>query len=303
MPGGVAFRAEGFYDRRVPLRVLIFGPGRVGVAFARRLRAAGCDVLGFVGRDAVRTRAAVDATGIGAPCDAGDHARAHVVVFAVGDGDLAGAVAGAVAAAPPRPCSLWLHTSGRHGLEVFAGIPGIRRGALHPAAPVPVPAATVDPLTGAAGVCVGDVRSMRLLRGLCRRLGLTPVDGHGGDRSLYHAACALAANGLTGLFAAAADAVRASGVVGGADADAVVLGLMRGALAACAADGPVAALTGAVRRGDAAAVAAHLRALRAQQPAAVPVYLATAGAALALARSAGLLPDAAAAVAAVLEGG
>ena len=87
MPGGVAFRAEGFYDRRVPLRVLIFGPGRVGVAFARRLRAAGCDVLGFVGRDAVRTRAAVDATGIGAPCDAGDHARAHVVVFAVGVGE------------------------------------------------------------------------------------------------------------------------------------------------------------------------------------------------------------------------
>jgi predicted short-subunit dehydrogenase-like oxidoreductase (DUF2520 family) len=287
----------------VALAVLIFGPGRVGVAFARRLHAAGCNVLGFVGRDPERARMAVAAAGVGAACAAADHARAHVVVFAVGDADLPGAIAAAAAAAPPRPCSLWLHTSGRLGLEAFAGIAGIRRGILHPAAPVPLPAAAVDPLTGAGGVCVGDVRSMRLLRGICRRLGLVPIDGHGGDRALYHAACALAANGLTGLYAAAAGAVRASGVVADADAAAVVHGLMRGALAACAADGPEVALTGAVRRGDAEAVAAHLRALRAHQPTAVPAYLATAGCALALARAAGLPAAAAAAVAAVLETG
>lgn len=285
------------------LAVLIFGPGRVGVAFARRLQAAGCNVLGFVGRDPARTRAAVAAAGVGAVCSASDHARAHVVVFAVGDADLPGAIAAAAAAAPPRPCSLWLHTSGRVGLEAFDGLAGIRRGVLHPAAPVPLPAAAVDPLTGAAGVCVGDARGMRLLRGLCRRLGLRPVDGHGGDRALYHAACALAANGLTGLFAAAADAIAASGVVGAADAGTVVHGLMRGALAACAADGPVAALTGAVRRGDAEAVVAHLRALRARHAVAVPAYLATAQCALTLARAAGLPADRAAAVAAALADG
>ncbi|MFN7671521.1 MAG: DUF2520 domain-containing protein [Planctomycetota bacterium] len=299
----MAFPDADAYDRAVALRVLIFGPGRVGTAFARRLRAAGCDVLGLVGRDAARTAAASAAIGLAAPCTAADHPRAHVVVFAVGDGELGGAVAAAAAAAPPRPCSLWLHTSGRHGLEVFAGIPGIRRGVLHPAAPVPLATATFDPLAGAAGVCVGDVRSMRLLRGLCRRLGLQPVDGHGGDRALYHAACALAANGLTGVFAAAADALRASGVVDTESVGTVVAGLMRGALVGCAADGPVTALTGAVRRGDAEAVAQHLRALRALQPAAVPVYLATAGCALNLARQAGLPPAAAAAVAAALDGG
>jgi predicted short-subunit dehydrogenase-like oxidoreductase (DUF2520 family) len=105
------------------------------------------------------------------------------------------------------------------------------------------------------------------------------------------------------VFAAAADALRASGVVDAAYVGTVVAGLMRGALVGCAADGPVTALTGAVRRGDAEAVAQHLRALRALQPAAVPVYLATAGCALTLARQAGLPPAAAAAVAAVIDEG
>lgn len=284
------------------LRLVIFGPGRVGTAFAKRLAAARCDVLGFVGRDAGRTRAAVAAAGCGRALDAKDHVRAHVVVFAVGDGDLAASVQAAVAAAPPRPCSLWLHTSGRHGLEVFDGLPGIRRGILHPATPVPTPDAAVEPLRGAPAVLLGDVRSRRLLHGLCRRLGMVAVDGHGGDRALYHAACALAANGLTGLFADALQAMVASGVVDAAGAGAVVQGLMRGALAACAADGPVRGLTGAVRRGDADTVAAHLRALRAHAPAAAPSYLATAAAALALARQAGLAPARADAVAAVLDG-
>jgi predicted short-subunit dehydrogenase-like oxidoreductase (DUF2520 family) len=286
----------------VALRIVIFGPGRVGVAFARALAASGAHVLGFVGRDPGRTAAAVAAAGVGAALPAAAHAQAHAVVFAVGDGDLRAAVDQAVAAAPPRPCSLWLHTSGRHGLEAFDGVPDIRRGIVHPATPVPAPTAAGDPLRGAPGVLVGDPRAQTLLRALCRRLGLLPIEGHGGDRALYHAACALAANGLTALFADAAAAFAASGVVRDGDGERLVAALMRGALAACAERGPVDGLTGAVRRGDADTVAAHLRALRAQAPLAAPAYLATAAAALRLARAAGLDARLAADVARVLDG-
>lgn len=287
--------------RGVPLRIVIFGPGRVGVAFARALASARCDVLGFVGRDPDRAAAAVAAAGCGRVLAAADHGKAHVVVFAVGDDDLVGAVRAAVAAAPARPCSLWLHTSGRHGLEAFDGIAGIRRGIVHPTTPVPAPRAGDEPLRGAPGVLVGDPRAQRLLHGLCRRLGLVPFDGHGGNRALYHAACALAANGLTGLFAEAAAAFAASGVVRPGDGERLVAALMRGALQACGERGPVDGLTGAVRRGDAATVAAHLRELRAHAPAALPVYLATAQAALRLARAAGLAPARADEVAAALD--
>lgn len=287
--------------RGVPLRIVIFGPGRVGVAFARALAGARCEVLGFVGRDPSRAAAAVAAAGCGRVLAPADHVRAHVVAFAVGDDDLATAIASAAAAAPPRTCSLWLHTSGRHGLEVFDGLAGIRRGIVHPTTPVPAPLPGAEPLRGAPGVLVGDPRAQRLLRTLCRRLGLVPFDGHGGNRALYHAACSLAANGLTGLFAEAAAAFTASGVVRGGDGARLVEALMRGALQACGERGPVDGLTGAVRRGDAATVAAHLRELRAQAPLAVPVYLATAHAALRLARAAGLAPARADAVAAALD--
>lgn len=283
------------------LRIVIFGPGRIGVAFARALARARCDVLGFVGRDPARAAAAVAAAGCGRVLAAADHVHAQAVVFAVGDDDLAGAIAAAAAAAPPRPCSLWLHTSGRHGLEVFDGLAGIRRGIVHPTTPVPAHSPGVEPLRGAPGVLVGDPRAQRLLRALCRRLGLVPFDGHGGNRALYHAACALAANGLTGLFAEAAAACAASGVVRGADAARLVEALMRGALQACGDRGSVDGLTGAVRRGDTATVAAHLCELRAHAPAAVPAYLATAHAALRLARAAGLSPMRADAVAAALD--
>ena len=273
------------------LRIVIFGPGRVGTAFARRLVGRGVDVLGFVGRDPGRTAAAVAAVGAGAVLAAHQHASAHVVLFAVGDAELPAAIAAAAAAAPPRPCSLWLHTSGRHGLEVFAGIPGIRRGLLHPVAPFAEPLRAAETMVGAPGVFVGEPNARRLLRQLCVRLGLVPVEGSPGDRVLYHAACALAANGLTALFAAAQQVFAAAGVVDAADARRLLDALLQAALRGCAERGPAAALSGPVRRGDAETVAAHLQHLQAAAPAAVPVYRATAVLALALAESAGLPAD------------
>lgn len=285
------------------LRIVIFGPGRVGTAFARRLRSHGVDVLGFVGRDAGRAAAAVAAAGTGAVLRPQDHARAHVVVFAVGDDELPAAIAAAARAAPVRPCSLWVHTSGRHGLEVFDGLSGIRRGLLHPVAPFAADAArSAEAMVGAPGVYAGDPAALRLLQGLCRRLDLVPIAGAPGDRALYHAACALAANGLTALCAAAAEAFARSQVVTAADAPRLLLALMRAALQGCAEQGPAHALSGPVRRGDAATVALHLRALRAHTPQLVPLYTATAAVALQLARSAGLAEDRARAVAAVLGG-
>ena len=273
------------------LRVVIFGAGRVGTAFGQRLVANRVDVLGFVGRDAGRTARAIQWVGDGSvpAVQASAHPQAHVVLFAVGDDDLRAAIEGAVRAAPPRPCSLWLHTSGRHGLEVFDGVPGIRRGALHPVAPFANGPVASRTMVGAPAVVVGDPAAERLLRQLCRRLDLVPIAARAGDRVLYHAACALAANGLTALFAASLDAFAASGVVTADAAQQLAVALMRAAIDGCSRD-PVSALTGPVRRGDAATVAAHVRALREHASGALPVYLATARLALGLAEKAGLDP-------------
>lgn len=281
------------------LRLAIVGPGRVGQALARRfVRHPRVHWLGFVGREAARTAAALARVGGGEVLAPRDLQRAHVVVFAVGDGQLASAIT-TCAAAAPRPCSLWLHTSGRFGPEVFGAVPGVRAGALHPVAPFPDPAHGDVVLAGAPAVIDGDERSLPLLARLCAWLELQPLRWPGGDRQLYHAACALAANGATALWAEAEAAFAACGLPQGVRST-LVAALIGAAADACRERGPLAALSGPVRRGDAATVAAHLQAL-AGAPSALPSYVVLMQAALRLATAAGLPPAAAAAVEAALS--
>ena len=314
------------------LRIAIVGPGRVGIAFARRFVRAGVDVLGMVGRDRARTQSRIDALGEHGGklkvLNWTDVHSAHVVVFAVSDDELPGAIA-AAAAAGGRPCSLWLHTSGRYGLEVFASAQaqfatpqdpsaaeqdasaatqdpsakpsGVRLGALHPLLPFSGPVETHS-MRGALALVLGEPRSMRLLHRLCTLLELQPVvcvsgtgskpsaPGSHHHRLLYHAACALAANGTTALFGVAGELLQRAGGIAPADCDRIVASLMQAAVRASQEHGAGPALSGPVRRGDADTVTAHLAALNAEAKSAVPAYVALMNGALSLARDQGLAP-------------
>lgn len=278
------------YSARVRLRIAIVGPGRVGTAFGLRLGSPRVHFLGFVGRDAGRTAAAVRTVGAGQVLGWDGLAKAHVVVFAVGDAELPTAIAAAAAAALPRRCGLWLHTSGRHDLTPFDAIAagGVRLGALHPVVPFADAASGAAAMAGAPGVLAGEPRSLRLLRRLCTLLGLVPVTWHGGDRTLYHAACVLAANGLTALVAQALATFAAAGGLDDGDRGRVAMALLRAALTRSERVGPAAALSGPVRRGDAGTVAEHRAALQRAAPGVLPTYDALAAAALDLAAAAGL---------------
>lgn len=248
----------------MPIRVAVVGPGRVGQALARRWREAGANVLGFVGRDAGRTAAALRFVGGGRALAFADLGAAHVVVFAVGDPDLEAAVAVA-AASGARRCSLWLHTSGRFGLEVLAPLtgPGIRLGALHPVAPFGDAEAGYRQLPGRPAVLLGEAAAHRLLQRLAAMLGMAPLWARAtGDRALYHTACALAANGLTALRSAVDAVLQSADALTKDDAALLAHSLMGAALQSCRERSPLQALSGPVVRGDAATVAAHRAALR-----------------------------------------
>ncbi|MFN3240571.1 MAG: DUF2520 domain-containing protein [Planctomycetota bacterium] len=275
----------------MPVRIAIVGPGRVGTAFAERFVRASANVLGYVGRDPERTRGAVDALGTGDVLGWRDLQRAHVVVFAVGDGQLADAVA-AAAAVGGRRCSLWLHTSGRFDLSVLrpAEPLGVRLGSLHPL--VPFSASLHSAVTvGAPALLQGGERSLTLLRRLSRMLGLEPIVCGDQNRALYHAACALAANGATALFGLARDAMVQAGGLDGDDAGRLVAALMAAASDGSRRHGAGPALSGPVRRGDDATVGAHLRELEAAGGAATDAYRALMRHALRLARGEGLPDD------------
>jgi len=282
------------------LRIVIVGPGRVGIAFARGLLRAGVDVLGFVGRDRARTESCIEQLGADrASLKAlawSDVHSAHVVIFAVGDPELPTAI-DAAASSGGRHSGLWLHTSGCHGLEVFAKPQrlGVRVGALHPLLPFSGSVNTQS-MQGALALLLGEPRSMRLLHRLCGKLQLRPVvcsasSSAEHNRPLYHAACALAANGATALFGLASELVQRSGGIVSEDGDRIVASLMQAAVASSERHGAGPALSGPVRRGDAETVAAHLEALNAEKKTAVPAYVALMNGALQLAREQGLAPD------------
>ena len=284
----------------MPVRIAIVGPGRVGRVLARRFHRAGAAVLGFVGRDAGRVRGVVEELGVGHVLGWGDLERAHCVVFCVGDDQLADSVA-AAAARGGRRCSLWLHTSGRHDLDVFspAASLGVRVGSLHPLAPFPG-SLDVGPPPGALAAVQAGSRSSSLLLRLCRMLDLEPVVCGVQDRALYHAACALAANGATALFGLVEDLLGAAGGTNEADRRRVVQALMAVAVGTASRYGAARALSGPVRRGDHTTVTAHLERLGEAMPGSLPAYRALMVHALRLAADEGLPADAQARLGALL---
>lgn len=203
--------------------------------------------------------------------DLTDLSAADVVLIATPDDQLT-SVVDRLAAADAVPAErLVAHTSGVHGLEALAPLAnaGVRVGGLHPVCPVPDSAGGARGLRGMPAVIVGDAG----LEHLAERVGMTPVRLSGDvDRALYHAACALAANGVTALAGLTTSLFERCGA--GDRSGSLVDALMRAALDNVERDGPAAALTGPVQRGDDAVVARHMAALDAHAGHALAAYAA-----------------------------
>lgn len=285
--------------------VAVVGPGRVGSALARLWSAGGLRVLGFHGRSREAVATAVAFAGSGRELARLAAVReASAVLVAVPDHALAEVAAAALAEDAVRPCALWFHCSGSAGLEPFEALAqgGARIGALHPLCPVPDAETGARLLPGRRACLLGDAAALRFLRVLATKAGLVPFADPGFDRALYHAACALAANGVTALHAAAARAFASAGAAP-ADAAELAASLLEPALGLSCTLGPAAALSGPVRRGDAARVANHLAALARSAPELVAPYRALMRQALRLAYESGLPQDRILAVARVLADG
>jgi predicted short-subunit dehydrogenase-like oxidoreductase (DUF2520 family) len=110
------------------------------------------------------------------------------------------------------------------------------------------------------------------------------------DKIAYHAAAELVANGAAALAAGGVELLGRAGV------DARTAAAMLGPLLRSVAEnverlGLPEALTGPVRRGDAAAVGKHLATLAARAPDLVPIYIASARLQLPLSRALGEAPE------------
>ncbi|WP_438009814.1 DUF2520 domain-containing protein [Sorangium sp. So ce321] len=268
--------------------VFIYGGGKVGRGLSRAIRDAGLPVTLRPARD-------------GLPVE---RIEADLVILAVRDRDIA-------------PCAEALrdrrlvghrdvavvHCAGALGPEALAAVRGGRVSVaqMHPMISFASPSFAPFLERGQLHVD-GDPGAVRAARSLGVRLGMTPRTFPGLDRVAYHAAAGLVANGAAALAAAGVDLLERTGIERKTAAE------MLGPLLRTVADnvevlGVPDALTGPVRRGDAAGVARHLETLRRLAPHLVPFYVAAAATQLPLARALGEAPaDAFDAIQLVLDG-
>jgi predicted short-subunit dehydrogenase-like oxidoreductase (DUF2520 family) len=275
----------------------VIGPGRAGLGLALALARAGREVR-LYGRRPRPVPPPLTLTVGPADQPPAWLAQAGVVVLAVRDDAIrpvaeALARAGAVAAG-----HVVLHLSGVQGQEALGPLVGTRAalGSLHPLQTIADPERAPDRLRGAWAAVEGMPRAVAAAEELARLVGLRPFRVASRAKPVYHAAAVFASNYFVVVEAVAQRLLRHAGLPD-ADAWAALRPLVEGTLENLVRDGPLAALTGPVVRGDADTLRRHLASLTQDD---ALLYRALGRAALELARKRGMDEAAAARVAVAL---
>jgi predicted short-subunit dehydrogenase-like oxidoreductase (DUF2520 family) len=277
----------------------IAGAGRVAQALGRLLHTRGEPVALVASRsiDHARTAAAFIGTDVAAVSYSDLARRARRILIAVPDSALE-----SVAMTLTLESGIVLHTCGSRGPEALEALSqrGVFRGAIHPLQTVSDPESGATALDGAAFAISGDAPAVAWAERIAQAANGRILRIASEYRPLYHAAAVMASNYITALLSAAQSLLIASEV----DPQEALLAL--GPLAKTSLDnalrqGPVAALTGPIERGDVSTIAAHLSALRSIPRPIASLYRAAGLQTLELARTKGLCAERAAATERLLE--
>ncbi len=259
--------------RQTPLSVFVLGAGKVGQGLARALRVAGVPVKVRAARK--KLPRSIEAT---------------LVVVAVRDGHV-GSTAERLVGVVSRRAAV-VHVAGALEPDALSPLRGSCAGVaqMHPL--ISFASTRLTPsLEGGNLLVRGDAPAVARAKQLARKLGMVARTFRPFDAVAYHAAAAgLVANGAAALASVGAQLLAVAGVP--ANVAPRLLGpLLRSVAENVSVLGFPNALTGPVRRGDAAAVERHLATLSAKLPEAVSLYLASAAAQLPLARAMGEGPQ------------
>lgn len=282
-------------------RVVIVGPGRMGLALGAALAASEVvDGVVFQGRSTDPPPHPLFESGaadyvLGPATLAPD---TTALVLAVPDDALA-EVAHAFGTAGPAPAGcVAFHLSGALSTDVLAPLhaAGYAVGSLHPLQTVADAWGGAGRLAESTFAIAGDPVALASARRIVDAVGGRPVVVPPALRPLYHAAAVFASNYLLAATSLAVRMFQQAGV-DESDAIAAVLPLMRGTMANLEELGLAAALTGPVARGDVDTVRLHLARL---SPGERTLYSALGLETLRLARAAGLDAERAAELEALL---
>ncbi|OBK12744.1 Rossmann-like and DUF2520 domain-containing protein [Mycobacterium asiaticum] len=273
--------------RPARLKVGIISAGRVGTALGVALERAdhvvvACSAISHASLSRAQRR--LPDTPVLPPPDVA--AGSELLLLAVTDSELAGLVSGLAATSAVRRGTIVVHTSGANGISVLAPLTeqGCIPLAIHPAMTFTGSDEDIARLPDTCfGVTAADEIGYAIGQSLVLEMGGEPFCVREEERVLYHAALAHASNHLVTVLADALEALRTAlrgdELLGqqriddqpGGVAERIVGPLARAALENTLQRGQ-AALTGPVARGDALAVAGHLRALEQADPQLAQAY-------------------------------
>jgi predicted short-subunit dehydrogenase-like oxidoreductase (DUF2520 family) len=279
----------------VTFRVAVIGAGQMGQGIALALSRSGTEVT-LLGRESkpVAPPLALRVEDWAGACRAAD-----LVLIATPDAAIATVAERLRAEGSISGRHAVLHLSGLLGRDALAALLATRAGlgSFHPLQTVADPATAGERFRGAFAGIEGDDMALAAGERLAGLLGMTPVRIPASAKAAYHAGATLVANYTVALVGMAVRLAEQAGVPPGTAAR-LYLPLLHGTADNLDRLAPSAALTGAIRRGDAGTVAAHLSAL---SPTDRVLYAALGREALALARRAGLAEGPAAEVERILE--
>lgn len=254
----------------------VVGAGAVGTALARRLGACGYAVRAVLSRSRSDAQALAERVGASvASTELKDLPSAVRLVMLCVPDEAIGSVGEHLAALDhPWPRTIVAHTSGRKTAAALA--PLAQAGALtlsfHPLQTF-TPDTPPEAFEGIAVGVEGDREAVAAGRGLAEALGARPVVLAAEDKARYHAAAALASNGLAALMSVVQEVLPP--LAEQEDDPAALFGpLVEQTWENVKKGGAEGALTGPVARGDRDTVTAHLEALKESTPHLVPLYAA-----------------------------
>lgn len=273
--------------RPARLTVGIISAGRVGTALGVALERAehvvvACSAISNQSRE--RAAARLPDTAVLPVQDVAG--RAELLLLAVPDAELRALIAGLAATDAVRPGTIVVHTSGMNGVGVLEPLTaqGCIPLAIHPAMTFTGSDEDIARLPDTCfGVTALDEIGYAIGQALVLEIGGEPFRVPEDARMLYHSALAHASNHLVTVVLDAVEALRSAlrgqellgqelvGDAPGGIAERIIGPLARASLENALRRGQ-AALTGPVARGDAAAVAGHLRAFGEVDPELAQAY-------------------------------
>jgi predicted short-subunit dehydrogenase-like oxidoreductase (DUF2520 family) len=169
--------------------------------------------------------------------------------------------------------SVALHVAGALPVEALAPLQerGLAIGRAHPALAFAGERSRTS-WDDATWVLTGEPRALRAARSMVRALGARPVSAPNLDGTLYHAACALLANGTIALASASHRLAERAGLPA-REVDRALAGLLESVAANLTRLGLPHSLTGPVRRGDVQTVERHASRLESIEPSLLPLYV------------------------------